>query len=96
MNFFLPLQTLAFKSFLQIKAQNEPLARTKFFFTILQDRGLGFVLFERELFTPSDEGKGFFLLLLSLILGDLETSKTFKNHHRFSRQTKFSTGLELD
>jgi hypothetical protein len=32
----------------------------KFFFTRLQDRGLGFVLFERELFTASDEGKEFF------------------------------------
>ena len=43
---------------------------------------------------PFGWGEGIFLLLLSLIFGDVETSKTLKNHRMFFKQTRSSTGLE--
>jgi hypothetical protein len=64
MKFFLPLQTSAFESFLEIKAQKGSSAVTNFFFAILQDIEAGMVLFERELFIPSDEEKGIFFVAL--------------------------------
>jgi len=63
-NFFLPFRTLAFKSFLQIKAQNGSLARTIFFSLYFKIEDWGLFYLKENCVPLRMRGMNFFIVAL--------------------------------